>query len=393
MSRGEKDSEADAPLREKIHEILREVETAQAGDVKPQEILQRISSYLQQETSLAIPLIDAMARVATSQTALLLEELRGVLKDKGALRAVKRALYRLRQKGVVWEKKTSLEKPILRRAQPGTPLGYAGAMDSTGSRVIIIARPLARSGARVFFSILNDRGGIQRLEINDLTKRGLKEFVNESLASEEFPVVEAPAGYCAHLLREAAGNSRQDSKPYVERYEAVGKALRDVLWDGPVPLIYQHIKEEAIKDKPRMLKESAALHRIAPFSSWFLPPEAARKYADAIKEAEASHLILTPQQKEVRLRSLYKEALEELFPEAERLLWKRRLEEMAYILWKMEKQREATMAVSAAVDLKTPFSTIAPNPFVWNLLLKSIYALLEGERDGKERSEQRIIVP
>jgi hypothetical protein len=61
---------------------------------------------------------------------------------------------------------------------------------------------------------------------------------------------------------------------------------------------------------------------------------------------------------------------------------------MAYILWKMGKKREAGMAVSAAVDLKTPFSTIEPNPFVWNLLLKSLYALMERERGGKERGEE-----
>jgi hypothetical protein len=118
-----------------------------------------------------------------------------------------------------------------------------------------------------------------------------------------------------------------------------------------------------------------------------------RKYAELIKEAEASHLVLTPQQKEARLLSLYREALEELFPEAERFLWKKRLEEMAYILWKLEKKREASLAVSAAVDLKTSFGTIEPNPFVWNLLLKSFHVLMEGERGTKEKEagSSRII--
>ena len=393
MSTRGKDNEADAPLSKKIHEILQEVEAAQIRDIKPQEILQRISSYLQHEASLAIPLIDGLAELPSSQTALLLEEMQAVLKDKRILKAIRKGLYRLRQKGVEWERKASPEKPILRLSQPGAPEGYVGAMDPQGSRVVIIARPRAHGGARVYFSIVSDVDGIQRLEITDLTNKGLREFVNESLASDEFPVVEAPAGYCAHVLREAAEQSRSVSKSVPKRYEDVEKGLSDVQWDGPVPLIYQHIQEEAVKDKPRLLKESAALHRMAPFSSWFLYPEAVRKYAEDIKEAEASHIVLTPQQKDARLNSLYKEALHELFPEAQRLLWKRRLEEMAYILWKMGKQREASMAVSAAVDLKTPFSTITPNPFAWNLLLKSLYALMERERGSKERGEgsSRII--
>jgi hypothetical protein len=388
-----KANEADAPLRKKIQEILHEVEAAQAGDVKPEEILQRISFHLQQEASVAIPLIDALVGLPTPQTAVLLEEMMTMLKDKGALKAIKRALYRLRQKGVPWEKSISPGEPILRPAQPGAPQGYVGAMDSSGSRVIIIARPLHRGGARVYFSIVSDLEGIQRLEITDLTKKDLKEFVNKSLASAEFPVVEAPGGYCAQLLREAAEHSRKDGKPLIKGYESVEMGLHDVRWNGPVPLIYQHIQEEAVKDKPRLLKESGGLHRIAPFSLWSLPFEAVRKYAEAIKEAEASHLVLTPQQKDARLLSLYREALEELFPEAQRLLWKRRLEEMAYILWKLGKKREAGMAVGAAVDLKAPFGTIEPNPFVWNLLLKSLYALVESERGNKEREKgsSRII--
>jgi hypothetical protein len=240
---------------------------------------------------------------------------------------------------------------------------------------------------------VSDLEGIQRLEITDLTKKDLKEFVKKSLASPEFPVVEAPGGYCALLLREAAKHSLKHGKPLPKRYEDVEKGLSDVNWDGPVPLIYEYIEEETVKDKPRLLKESGALHRILPFSSWFLPTEAVRKYAELIKEAEASHLVLTPQQKEARLLSLYREALEELFPEAERFLWKRRLEEMAYIFWKLGKKREASLAVSAAVDLKTSFGTIEPNPFVWNLLLKSLYVLMEGERGTKEKEagSSRII--
>jgi len=77
------------------------------------------------------------------------------------------------------------------------------------------------------------------------------------------------------------------------------------------------------------------------------------------------------------------------------MLWKRRLEETAYILWKRGKEHEARMAVSAAVDLTTPFSPIEPNPFCWNLLLKSLYGLLETERGEqvKEKKSSLVITP
>jgi len=392
MGKAGKGKEAGENLSKKIHEIIQEVRAAQAEGTTPEEILHRISFYVHDEPSLTIPLIDALAGVPTPQTALLLEEMMTALQDKRGIKAIKKTLYRLRQKGVQWEHKGSRERPVLRSPQHGAPQGYMGAMDSTGSRIIVIARPRPHGGTRVYFSIVSDLDGIQRLEVTDLTKKDLKQFVEGSLSSDEFPVVEAPGGYCAQVLREAVALTRRLAKPLPMGYGEAERGLRDVTWDGPIPLIYQHIPEEAFTDKPRLLKESGALHRIAPFSSWFLNPEDLRQYAEAIKEADKSHLVLTPQQKDARLNSLYRDALEGLFPEEQRLLWKKRLEETAYILWKQGQQKEASMAVSAAVDLQTPFNPIEPNPFVWNLLLKSIYGLLETERGEQEKKKRSSLI-
>jgi hypothetical protein len=378
-------------LSVKISKVLQEVEAAQAQEVTPEEILNRISSYLAVEPALAIPLIEALAGVPTAQTAQLLEKMMATLQDKGAIKTIKRSLYRLRQKGVRWEERASYERPILRSPQTGTPQGYVGAPDATGSRVIIIARPRPHGG-RAYFSIVSDQKGLQRLEVNDLSKKDLKGFIAASLSSEEFPVVEAPAGYCVYLLHEAAGLSQKIDKPIPLGYKEVEQGLRDVTWDFSLPLIYQHVKEESVKDNARLLKESGGLHKIAPFSSWFLDPDEVRPYVEAIKEAEKSHLVLTPQQKDARLSSLYHEALEGLIPEKQRLLWKRRLEETAYILWKQGWESDALMAVRTALDLKIPFSPIDPNPFCWNLLLKSLYGLLETEQGEREHEEKSSFI-
>jgi len=102
--------------------------------------------------------------------------------------------------------------------------------------------------------------------------------------------------------------------------------------------------------------------------------------------------VLTPDQKNARVNSVFRSALEELFPEEKRLLWKRRLEETAYILLKTGKEKEARAAVCAAIDLENPFSPIDPNPFIWNLLLKSIYSLLETDYEEKKEGEKTSLI-
>ncbi|MBW2039745.1 MAG: hypothetical protein JRI46_09130 [Deltaproteobacteria bacterium] len=392
MVKKSKGYKVDATGKEKVDDILQEVVTAQGQKVKPKEILKRISSHLEQEPSLTVPLIDGLAGVPTPQTAQLLQEMMTTAQEKGVIKAIKRTLYRLRQKGIQWKEKPPQERPVLRPPRPGEPQGYLGAMDSVGSRIIVIARPRPLGGMRVYFCIVNDLEGVQRFELNDFTKKGFKEFVESLLYSVEFPVVEAPGGYCVHLVKEASDLSQRLANPLPPGIQDAEKGLQDVKWNGPIPLIYQYIAEEEIKDRVRLLREAANLHRVLPFSSWSLRPEEVRKYAEAIKEAGESHIVLTPQQKDARLSSIYMEALQELFPEQRRLLWKRRLEEMAYILWKMGKEKEASMAMSAAVDLKTPFNPIEPNPFIWNLLLKSIYGLLETTYKKREKEGEASLI-
>jgi len=388
-------NEAGANFNKKVPEIIQEVQAAQAAGTTHQEILQRISFYMKDESSLIIPLIDGLAEIPTPQTALLLEEMMADLRDKKAIKAVKKTLYRFRQKGVQWEEQSFPERSVLRPPRHGAPQGSVGAIDATGSRIVVVAHPQPHGGMRAYFSILSDQEGIQRLEVTDLGKKEMKEFIAASLSSEEFPVVEAPGGYCVHLLHEAAALTQRMGRPLPRGYGDAERGLRDVTWEGPVSLIYHHIPEEAVRDKPRFLKESGTLHRIVPFSSWFLNPQDLVQYAEAIREADKSHLVLTPQQKDGRLNSIYRDALEGLFPEEQRLLWKRRLEEMAYILLKKGQEKEAHIAVSAAVDLTSPFSPVEPNPFCWNLLLKSLYGLLETEHgeQEKERESSLIITP
>lgn len=382
----------DTEFKGKVDEILQEVRTAQDQDIVPQKLLTKISSFLQKDPSLAIPLIEGLTTIPTPQTAQLLHEMMSTTEEKGVNKAIRKTLYRLRQRGIIWEKRPYQERSVLHPPELGEPQGYLGAMDSTGSMVVVVARPRLLGGMRVYFSIVNDLEGIDRFERNDLTKGGFKEFIDRLLSSEEFPVVEAPGGYCLHLLKEAAGRSHRLIKSLPTGFQGAQREMQEVVWEGSVPLVYEYIEEEAVKDTARLLKESGSLHRIVPFSTWFLNPDEVRTYTEALREADESHIILTPQQKDARLSSIYMEALQELFPEEKRLLWKRRLEETAYVLWKTGQEQEARRAVSAALDLKTPFNPIEPNPFIWNLMLKSIYAQMVPYYEERQKEEEKSLI-
>ena len=392
MAKKGKQHKVDSISREKVDNIVHEIETAQSQKVTPEEVIKRVSSYLEQEPALTIPLIEALSRVPNPETAQLLTGMMANIKEKWAIKSIKRTLYKLRQKGVRWEEKSPKDESILRPPKPAEPEGYLGAIDSTGSRIIVIARSRPARGLLVVFSIVNDLEGIQRLDMKEFSKKTFDEFMKTSLFSVEFPIVTAPGAYCIHLLKEASSLSGRLSKPLPQGYHDAENEFKDITWDHPDPIIYHYIQEDDVRDQAHLLKESATLHKITPFSTWVLDEQEIQDYVSNIKEAQESRIVLTPDQKNARVNSVFRSALEELFPEEKRLLWKRRLEEMAYILLKTDKEKEARATMSAAIDLKNPFSPIDPNPFIWNLVLKSIYSLLESDHEEKEKEQKTPLI-
>ena len=392
MGKKRKDKKVDTLSGEKTDRILHEIEAAQDQKVTAEELLLMVSSYLEKEPFLTVPLIEALARIPNAETAQLLTGMMAGVEEKWVIKSIKRTLYKLRQRGVRWEEKPSRDEPILRPPKPAEPEGYLGAIDSTGSRIIVIAKPQPQKGLLVVFGIVNDLEGIQEFNLKEFSKKGFSEFLKSSLSSVEFPIVTAPGAYCVHLLREASSLCRRISKPLPQGYHEAENEFKDSTWDDPSPIIYQFIKEDEVKDRVHLLKESSKLHEIMPFSAWFLPGQELQRYVSSITEAQESKIVLTPEQKDARINGIYMKALHEVFPENRRLLWKRRLEEMAYILLKTGKEEEPRLAVSAAIDLQKPFSSIDPNPFIWNLLLKSLYILIESDYEDKEKEEKTSLI-
>jgi hypothetical protein len=392
MTKKAKTHTTDSAVGEKLDQILTEIKVAQGQNVPPDEVLKKASVHLTQEPYLTIHLIEALVRIPNPETAQLLTAMMAEAEEKQVIKSIKRTLYKLRQRGVTWEEKPSDERPVLTPPKPAEPEGHLSPIDAAGSRLLVIARPIPLKGLLVVFSMVSDLEGIQQFNASQFSKKGFKDFLKNSLSTADFPIVETPGAYCLHLLKEAASLTQELSKPLPQGYHDVASGFRDISWDDPTPLIYQFIKEDEVRDRPHLLKESANLHEIMPIASWHLKSEEVEKYASGITEAQQSRIVLRPDQQEARINAIYRDALEELFTEERRFLWKRRLEETAYVLLKTGNEEEAKSALSAAVDLNNPISPIDPNPFIWDLLVKSIQFLLETDREKEEEEKKTSLI-
>jgi hypothetical protein len=66
---------------------------------------------------------------------------------------------------------------------------------------------------------------------------------------------------------------------------------------------------------------------------------------------------------------------------------------MAYLLFKLRKEEEAKLSLAVALDLEKPLNLIQPNPFLLQLIIKSIVTFLAEANEKRAKEPSLIIKP
>lgn len=356
--------------------------------------LQKVRSELGVSSERDVAIVTAMGGIPTERTANLLQSLLESVSDKRVGKGIRKSLYRIEQRGIPIEPvgKTSQEPSVLRPPVEEQAKGFISAFDSEGSRIVLLTVSRKPRGLYLIQGVVSDTRGLIELNRVETTKRGFRQFYQSLREPGQLPVVEVNTGYCRFLLEEAAQLTEQRGESPPPSYVTSKRDL-DRLERMETPPVFLLLDEEDIKADPRLLKNSTDLFQTEWFSSWFLPPEEVEKYAQLIEEAEDSRLVLNPAQKEVRLQEVHRKALIELFPEETRLLYRRRLEDMAYVLLKEEEENSARATLAASIDLRSALTGLEPNPFLLNLVTRSIYAVLAQDMENRKAEPSLIVKP
>ncbi len=378
---------------EDIQSLIGQIKTDMADGKSEEEIFQYLRPVLEKDLETSKRLAELMATIAGQITGRLLHRMFEVTQDKKVRKIIKRSLYRLRSKGIAVEEILSdKEKPVLRPLQAERKEGFASGIDSLGQRILWLILPHPGRGLTVMHGIVSDQDGIVDFSRDETTRKGFRSFFEEVQEKNPFPFVDMEPSYVAFLFTQLyqlnlkKGSSSQD-------YLRAKSEIEDVKKDYVKPLIYSHLQADDIAGDDRMLKKGADLLKADVYSSWIIEEEQIRPYADDVWEAEESKIVLNQAQKEARFQTIYLKALSDLFPEEKKSLYRRRLEEMAYILLKLGKDEEAKISLSVALDLENPLNPIQPNPFLFQLVIKSIFALLAEAYEKKSKEVSLIAKP
>jgi len=377
---------------EDIQGLIEKIKVDIQDGKSDEEIFQSLQSLLGKDPKFDGHLAESLTTLSDAKTARILQRMLKISKEKKVQKMIKRSLYRLRSKGIsIEEASAKKETSILRPVQAERPKGMGGGFDSLGQRFLLLVIPHSGRGGTVMEGVISDTLGLVNFSGEEMTRKGVRIFVEEIQKNSPFPLVEMEASYVGFLFAQAYRSTLERKEAVPQDYLHLKGEIEDVKKEYERPLIYSYLPSDEVAGEDRQLGRGGDLLKGDLFSGWRIEEDLIRRYADEIREAEESKIVLHPTQKEARFQGIYQKALSELFSGERRFLYKGRLEEMAYLLLKLGKEEEARLSLAVALDLEKPLNLIQPNPFLLQLIVNSIFTLL-AEANEKRAKEPSLIV-
>ena len=196
----------------------------------------------------------------TLQTPRILLGLRTLFHEKSVQKAIKKAAFRLRQKGIVLPEEQDSATPVLKtgKADESDIPAYLGPIDGTGSRPVFVSVPQMPAGVDVAIGVVNDEEGIIEFAFTRHSKKRMKE-IKEIFFSKLPNMVETTLSHAADVLERA--------------YQAKGPGVSDSA------RAYLHFR-------PWLREHTSRIER--PVVYHFLPPETIS--SDSLTESQLQRL-------------------------------------------------------------------------------------------------------
>lgn len=358
-----------------------------------EEVYPLIQQILGREERIDLALASSLGRWNAPEAGILLHRLASKTSSKTILKSIRKSIFRLKTQGIDVQEIGDSSPAVFRPPQAVPSEGFVSSLDPTGTRFVWLVRPQLPQGVMVFHALVSDTQGMIDFQSFEASRKKFHQYLEEFGKNVPWEIVGAAPDYCLGLMNEAAEiNQRKEQTPPGDFLQ--GRALMGNSPPLPLkPLIYQFLNEEEWKGRSDLLDRSPSLFQLSYFQDWFLEEEEEKKYLGLLKEASESPLVLPPYQKEGRFIDIYRQAVSELFDPGRKSLYRRRLEEMAYFLWKTGKESDAQLCLVAALGMETEGGVLSTHPFLLELVKRTLTARLEEEAKKKAKEADLLIKP
>ena len=322
-----------------------------------------------------------------------LDEIDRNTSDKEYKKEIKRALFKLSQRGldVARERVGHQAAPApLFTHEPDTE-AYMSAVDGGGGRLIWLAKVQPGHGVQVIQTMLHDRDGLLRIVGAHLRRKEMRKTFQELQRQHSLSMIPIPWEFADWAIYEGYEKAKARGQSGLERFYELRSIIGTEKPKEQTHPIYRKIDAAEVRQGP-WREQSRRILDEPELRYWVLTDDWIQQFLTQIQEAQTSRLVLNPLQKEERMSAIVREAVKTLCSGEDGRAFTRRMEDMA--LFFAETRRAEVAKLSLAVALQVGEGDPGPLDvsFLTGLVQKSFAVLLSQEKAKQEEDPSSLIV-
>lgn len=315
--------------------------------------------------------------------------------DKTRRKALKKTLHLLRTRGVpVPADVLPREESALGAAPRTAGTVFVSPIFGHGESYVILEGPPEILGGNFLVSRVSDQEGFRECHLLNVKRKQQAEFWDHFREQGLGEWFSPPAAFAVRLLEEAYARGETDSG--AGRYGSLREKILPY-WGRPetAPEPEQARPPLDPGERHRYLEQSRQLAAHPLFLSWMPGMEELAPWIAKLQEVQDSPLVLSDQQRQVRLEAVMDEATQALYPPETRAAWRRRLFTMAYYLELKGQREEALAAQAAGEDLAEADRGLlkGENPFLKALVQYSLQVAWELKKPQEAAAPSGLVAP
>lgn len=322
--------------------------------------------------------------------------LRSLFHEKPVQKAIKKAAFRLRQKGIVLPEQEDPAAPVLkpRKAAESDTVACLGPIDGTGSRPVFISAPQLAGGVGVAVGVANDELGLIEFAFTRHSKKRMNE-IKELFFSKLPGMVETTLSHVADVLERAYQAKGPGVSDSARAYLQFRPWLLERSSRMQRPAVHDFLPPDATSSGPLTEAQVQRLFDHGLMASWMMDLKSLRPLIEEIRKAEESRIFISEGQRLEHIQRIKHEAFSKLFSEDRRQALKYRLEEMAYVFLKSGEEGLARACLAIGFSLSQKDSLVRVNAFLKILVDRSLAYYLKSSKKSENPSyheSQKLIL-
>jgi hypothetical protein len=311
----------------------------------------------------------------------LLSGIRKAFPEKTVQKAVRKTFFRLRQRGISGPESEPEETPAFAAVQKEEPSAYVGPIDGAGNRPLLIAIPRGASGVDLAMGLVDDEHGIREFAYSRYSRKRMKEL-KDIFFSKVPHMVATTLSHAATVLEFAYQNGEGKTSDPDGEYLRLRPWLLENIELLDRPAVADLIPLHSVTADMMTPSQLDRLFQHELMNSWTLDPEKLEPLSEEVMRAQESPIFISEAQRREHMNKIKEESITKLFGEKERLIFRRRLEEMAFVFFKIGEEALARLSLAAALSIEEKASLLKVNPFLNILVDRSLAKIQKPARSS-----------